>query len=54
MGSEMCIRDSYLTLYEFSNIEMGNVSNMENLIIQDEADYTSGFKHLCQDFYLRF
>lgn len=44
----------YLTLYEFSNIEMGSVSNKENVIIQDEVDYTSGFKHLCQDFYLRF
>ena len=44
----------YLTLYEFSNIDMGSVSNKENLIIQDEADYTSAFKYLCQDFYLRF
>ncbi|MBO1254525.1 methyltransferase [Alteromonas sp. 5E99-2] len=44
----------YLTLLEFSNVEVGSVSNKENLIIQDKADYTSGFKHLCQDFYLRF
>ena len=52
-----CDREPYLTAFKFTHLQMctKNAQSTEDLVIRETTgEYTSAFRHLCREFYLKF